>query len=89
MLKVLAHQKEYWKLWESFKQVALHAISVGAKDFLELPRGRIYCKDKRFLRFFNNMGSLMLCLIAVCMARRLRLAVLPDDPLTDHGRSRV
>ena len=56
MLKVLAHQKEYWKLWKSFKRVALHAISVGAKVFLELPRGCIYWKDKRFLRFFEQHG---------------------------------
>ena len=56
MLEVLAHQKESWKLWASIKRVALHAISVGAQVFLELPRGCIYWKDKRFLRFFEQHG---------------------------------
>ena len=54
MLKVLAHQKEYWKLCDSFKRVALNAISVGAKVFFELPCGCIYWKDKRFRRFFEQ-----------------------------------
>ena len=37
----------------------------------------------------NNIGFRMLWLMAVCMARRLRLAELLDDQLTSHGRSRV
>ena len=53
---ILRHQREDWKLWESFKRVALHAISVGAKVFLELPRGCTYWKDRRFRSFFTKHG---------------------------------
>ena len=62
-IKILSHRKEYWKFWASFKSVAIHAMSVGAKVFLELPPGCTYLRDPCFKRFFANHGSVCMALL--------------------------
>ena len=82
-LKIFGHQKDYWKLWTSFKLVALHAISFGAKIFLELPRGCIYWQDRQFKDFFTKHSFSFATLDGCMYGPFLDLSL--DAPLTNLG----
>ena len=48
LVKLKGHWKLFKQLWASFEIVAAHAISVGARIFVEWPRGCAYWGDKGF-----------------------------------------
>ena len=58
--RMLVRLKGHWKLFKqlraSFEKVAIHAMSVGARIFVEWPRGCAYWNDKRVSGFLTKYG---------------------------------
>ena len=54
--KIKYHWKLMKRLWKAFQVVAEHALSVGARVFIEWPRGCRYWKDKRVVKFLSKHG---------------------------------
>ena len=55
-IKIRYHCKLMKRLWKAFEVVASHALSVGARVFIEWPRGCSYWKDSRVVKFLNKHG---------------------------------
>ena len=54
--KVKLHWKLFKRLWAAFEVVAEHALSVGARVFVEWPRKCVYWKNDRVAKFLSRHG---------------------------------
>ena len=55
-MKIKYHWKLMKRLWKAFERVAEHALKVGARVFVEWPRGCSYWKDTRVAKFLSKHG---------------------------------
>ena len=56
MAKVRLHWKLFKRLWAAFEVVAEHALSVGARVFVECPRKCAYWKNDSVAKFLSRHG---------------------------------
>ena len=56
LAKIERRREVFWGLWDSFLIVAKHAIRVGARILIELPRGCSYWRDARMTDFLDKHG---------------------------------
>ena len=54
--KIRRHWKNMKRLWNAFMQVADHALSVGARVFIEWPRGCSYWRAPFVYKFLSHRG---------------------------------
>jgi len=54
--KIKLHWALFHRLWAAFEIVASHALSVGARVFIEWPRRCAYWRDKRVVAFLRKHG---------------------------------
>ena len=54
--KIKGHWSEFRKLWKRLEEIANFAIPLGVKIFIEWPRGCIYWKNLKVVRFLEKYG---------------------------------
>ena len=52
--KIRTHWDLFHRIWDSFEVLARQALRVGARVFVEWPRGCYYWKEPRVMHFLNN-----------------------------------
>ncbi len=56
LAKIERRREVFWTLWDYFHIVAKHAVRVGARILIELPRGCSYWHDPRMIEFLVKHG---------------------------------
>ena len=52
--KIRQHWVLFHRIWKAFEEVAEHALSVGARVFIEWPRGCSYRREPAVVKFMNK-----------------------------------
>jgi len=83
--KIKGHWSEFRKLWKRLEEIANFAIPLGVKIFIEWPRGCIYWKNLKVVRFLEKYGFKFAdfdgCMYTVLSLHMARMPVCPSRNL--------